>query len=335
MSLSYIHSPVLQAFNEDTIWEPLYRLHVTVTRCERELFQNDRIRRLKHIHHYGAGALISPVIHSRLEHTIGVWALSKRFFPEWPELHIACILHDIGHLPFSHTLERTLHLSHHSLTEQAIQSASIQHILRKHGFSEQSIIDLLHRDTPLSPHTDGLGLDHLDSFLRDTHSAGLSPAEPSSLIERVDFYGNVVETDEATALQLIEAIVDDHQLFLSSSMLAADALLCRATNLYLMEEPSLLEQLPNMGDRELLTRLQHASNVEIRDIHQALLYAPHRIVSCEQHEAGAIEASVRKIYSRQPYVQHKPIEQSKSLDTATSRLEALQPLVRTIYCRLL
>lgn len=43
----------------------------------------------------------------------------------------AAILHDIGHLPFSHSVERTLGFNHHELTEKYVKDWEIESILNK------------------------------------------------------------------------------------------------------------------------------------------------------------------------------------------------------------
>ncbi|UUZ82379.1 HD domain-containing protein [Paenibacillus sp. P26] len=183
-------SSVHQIFAEGLpAWEPLYRLEIRPEPWETELFQSVPLRRLKHLQHYGAGAFISPVQHSRYEHTIGVWALAKHFFPDWKELHAAAILHDVGHLPYSHSMERRLGLNHHVSTVQAILSDPIAAILQKHGFSRQGLVDLLEQDSPLTHRSDYMGLDHLDSFLRDTQVAGKGSLDPAKLIRRLRFRG--------------------------------------------------------------------------------------------------------------------------------------------------
>ncbi|WP_426446370.1 HD domain-containing protein [Paenibacillus sp. S-38] len=225
------------------VWEPLYQLQIEPEPFERELFQSAPLRRLKHVHHYGAGSLISRMVHSRLEHTIGVWTLARHFFSGWRELHAAAIVHDTGHLPFSHSIERVLGLNHHQYTERAILSDPLAPILKRHGLAPHAIIDLLNRDTPLSHRSDFLGLDHLDSFLRDTWSAGQAERAPAELMRRLSFRGPYAEADEEAAVHLMKAIAADHRIFLSPMFLAADELLGRAAALHVergLRGPSML-----------------------------------------------------------------------------------------------
>ncbi|WP_232231161.1 HD domain-containing protein [Virgibacillus sp. 6R] len=110
------------------IAEPLYK-EVEFYPWEVKLFQTSYVRRLKYLAHFGGGAYVSPVVHSRYEHTVGVWKLAAVYFPNHPLLRAAAILHDIGHLPFSHAVEKTLGYNHQALTEEYIQSPEIVSIL--------------------------------------------------------------------------------------------------------------------------------------------------------------------------------------------------------------
>ncbi|UQZ83824.1 HD domain protein [Paenibacillus konkukensis] len=191
----YKHYPaVQQTFHHNEVWEPLYRMRVLADDCEAALFRSAPVRRLKHLHHFGAGALFCPVTHSRYEHTVGVWALVRHFFPEHRELRAAAIVHDVGHLPFSHTAEHVLNVSHHGMTEAAIMSPPISSILTEHELSPERIVRLLNEDSPLTHRSELLGLDHLDSFVRDTCAAGRCAAQPWELIGKLKFSGNYLDT---------------------------------------------------------------------------------------------------------------------------------------------
>jgi len=50
---------------------------------------------------------------NRLQHTLGVFSLVAHFCPENVLLRAAALLHDVGHAPFSHALERLDGVDHH------------------------------------------------------------------------------------------------------------------------------------------------------------------------------------------------------------------------------
>lgn len=324
--------PIQQTFANRDVWEPLYRMHVLTEPFETELFQSAPLRRLKHLHHFGAGALFSPVTHSRYEHTVGVWALVKHFFPEYRELRAAAILHDIGHLPFSHSIEQALGASHHLLTEEAIASQTISTILRHHGLQPDRLIELLNEDTPLTHKTNFLGIDHLDSFLRDTYTAGCDTLHPAEVIRRIHFRGHVVETDENTAMQLLDAVVNDNLIFLQPHFLAMDDLLSRTVAMYCREHPSAKKAILRMTDAELLSLLQSSSSPDIRGALHVLLAEPHRIEPCDENCSGAYQVTVRKAYCKQPLVRGLPL--SEVNPAAKESLHRIAGLAGTYYYRI-
>ena len=102
---------------------------------EREVVDSRPFQRLRHIHQLGMTYLVYPgATHKRFEHSLGVMELagkvydiitSKEVYPEIKELlpqlnepsrkdywrrivRIAALCHDLGHLPFSHAVEKEL-----------------------------------------------------------------------------------------------------------------------------------------------------------------------------------------------------------------------------------
>lgn len=83
-----------------------------------------------------------------IEHTLGVLALVAHFRPEDELLRVAALLHDIGHLPLSHTLEGVAGLDHHAIGVQLVQSDPIRPVLEKHV---RRLARQLLDSTPLAP----------------------------------------------------------------------------------------------------------------------------------------------------------------------------------------
>ncbi|WNR43933.1 HD domain-containing protein [Paenibacillus roseipurpureus] len=297
---------IQHTFGGGRITEPLYQWHLEAHPVEIELFRSKPVRRLKFLHHFGASALFSPLTHSRFEHTVGVWSLMAHFCPEDLHLRIAALLHDIGHLPFSHAVERTLGYNHHRQTEQLIGEGVIADILMEHGISPRSIVELLKQETPLTNPTAILGLDHLDSFLRDTYYAGKQLLPPAELVKGLRLRGPYLEGDETTALALIDTIVEEHRLILDPHFLAMDALLAKATAHHCESTPGMKERIPSLMDHELIQELLQSQNAVARETIQVLMYEPHRIQIKQEPVPGSIEVKIGKVYKKQPLIGDKP-----------------------------
>ncbi|MBD0379596.1 HD domain-containing protein [Paenibacillus sedimenti] len=308
-----------------TIWEPIYRWNTTALPVEVQLFQSQPVRRLKFLHHFGASALFSPMTHSRFEHTVGVWSLAAHFFPDEPLLRIAALLHDIGHLPFSHAVERTLGYDHHKLTERLIETGTVAEILNKHGILPSAIVAILNQDSPITNKTPLMGLDHLDSFLRDTYHAGQHELQPSELIKGLRFRGHYLEADEETALALAHAVVEDHRIMLQPEFLAMDALLAKAVKHHCDALPGMSERIPSLLDHELIQELQQSSSSTARTIMSVLMYEPHRIQVTDEPVPGSIQVQISKLYKKQPLIGDKPAaETSFNVAVKLAELDTLK-----------
>ncbi|MGH3962203.1 MAG: HD domain-containing protein [Pseudonocardiaceae bacterium] len=124
------------------------------------------MRRLGFITHAGAAAISTTQSYSRLEHSLGLLALAAHFDPDDQVARAAALLHDVGHLPLSHTFEHVAGLDHHQLGAERI--ADLADLLRHHGVDSEEVIatDTGARPSVLRGGLSGLRLDHLESLVR-------------------------------------------------------------------------------------------------------------------------------------------------------------------------
>ncbi|UJF36236.1 HD domain-containing protein [Paenibacillus hexagrammi] len=316
-------------FTSGMIWEPLYRLEVEAHPVEIALFRSQPVRRLKFLHHFGASALFSPMNHSRFEHTVGVWALMAYFFPDQLPLRLAALLHDIGHLPFSHAVESTLGFDHHERTGQLIARGEVADILLEHGLQPEMIVNILQEASPLTNKTTQMGLDHLDSFLRDTYHAGRYLIAPHELIRKLVMRGHYIEADQDAAYALVHAVVEDHRIFLKPEFLAMDALLAKAITHHCEAHPGARALIPALTDNELIQELLHSEHTASREIMNVLMYEPHRIQIASEPIPGSIQVNIRKLYTKQPLISGKP---ASAVDSACQvKLDELDDLSATYF----
>ncbi len=81
------------------------------------LLEAPELQRLHSIHQLGLAYLVYPgANHTRFEHSLGTFAVARRICAslqlppdESTAVQCAALLHDVGHLPYSHTLEFVLH----------------------------------------------------------------------------------------------------------------------------------------------------------------------------------------------------------------------------------
>lgn len=136
-----------------------------------ELLQTPEIQRLAGIKQLGLSYLVFPgANHSRLEHSLGTYWVAKRLTKELGLIEeeqdlvsTSALLHDIGHGPYSHTLEAILHnrygIDHMEVTKDIIlgkrnpvqdgrdgickEYPSIPEILEKYNMEPSAVAELV------------------------------------------------------------------------------------------------------------------------------------------------------------------------------------------------
>ncbi|MBE4907313.1 HD domain-containing protein [Bacillus luteolus] len=309
--------------------EPFYQTSIRPFPCEVELLESKAFRRLKFLSHYGTGSLITSAKHTRFEHTIGVWAIVSTFFPKEEELRIAALLHDIGHLPFSHAVERTLGFNHHTITEENIRGQEISTILNKYGYDPNRIIEILDNDSPLSHKTPYLSADHLDSFLRDAYMLGKIKEHPATIFKNLSFNHQYVEANLDTSKHIIGAIYEDHRTFLKPISLALDSMLAKAISIFASEKEVDLQSIQSLTNNELLQLLQNANIEAVNKILSIILWYPEKVSIHEEDTVGAVGVEVKKVYDKTPLVNGTPLTEICS-DTQET-LEAIRAMKKMYY----
>lgn len=195
------------------IFEPEYELRdpihgfFTVTQNELRIIDSPAFQRLRRIHQLGTTFLIYPSAeHTRFAHSIGVMTMATRVFDSlikkhqlilnWDNdeiakyrqmLRLACLLHDVGHGPFSHASDDLFAPEvgdHEQMGANIIQETKIGDIVdeigRDFGFNRVHISDLLTVGLPGKEYrllrdilTGELDADKMDYLLRDSLYCGV------------------------------------------------------------------------------------------------------------------------------------------------------------------
>ncbi len=141
------------------------------------LLEVPELQRLHSIHQLGLAYLVYPgANHTRFEHSLGVFWVAKKICSslklseeESRLVECAALLHDVGHLPFSHTFEFVLHeqfgIDHAEISRRLIRGEetslsdedrkvlgkyqTIAATLEKHSIDPKSVATLLEGATPV------------------------------------------------------------------------------------------------------------------------------------------------------------------------------------------
>ena len=128
---------------------------VRTTPLVQELIDSPEVQRLRHIKQLGLANLVFPgANHTRFEHSFGAGTVAGRMadaldLPDDEKTLVvaACQLHDLGHGPYSHTLEPVLHkvlgFDHMDITKRIINGEDEEVDARKSGVGQKRIPDIL------------------------------------------------------------------------------------------------------------------------------------------------------------------------------------------------
>lgn len=231
--------------------DPLWRVEVHLTELERDLLRCWWVRRLAFIAHAGAAAALSTQTYSRLEHSLGLLALVAHYDPADRVTRATALLHDVGHLPLSHTLEHVAGLDHHALGAQRIED--LHDVLTRHGVAPGEVVatDTGERPSVLSGAPGVLKLDHLESLVRGGRAHGRTRQAPPVTLDRLAVVDGCVSTDRETAGYLAELVVGEARWVCSDVNAVATGVVRHLGMLLLRDAPtSRREQIAASTDDE-------------------------------------------------------------------------------------
>jgi uncharacterized protein len=184
--------------------DPLYGFISIQTELAFEIIQHPLFQRLRHISQLGLAHFVYPgAKHSRFQHALGAYHLMGKAIEslkskgveisdtETEAATLAVLLHDIGHGPFSHSLEETLlpDIKHESLTFLFIQKLNkafgdrldLAMRIFRNGYHRKFFHQLVNSQ---------LDVDRLDYLKRDSYFTGVQ--EGNVGVDRIIDMLNVV-----------------------------------------------------------------------------------------------------------------------------------------------
>ncbi|MNC14923.1 HD domain protein [compost metagenome] len=241
---------------------------------------------------------------TRLQHTIGVFSLVAYFCPDWVELRIAALLHDIGHSPFSHVLEQIEGIDHHRKTRELLFSSEIGDILADYSIDPSVILDLIEGNiaSPLRNKENKVHLDHLDSWLRSAQITGLVPS-PGLLLSKITRAGDHITMDGETAETVLQCIISEAKFHCSAVNIGPNAILKQLITNLLEEHIVSVESISDMTDARVEAML--LTTGQTREEAHRLFYRPHEIKvtrSAGNLPEGSLVVALSKLYLSEPLI---------------------------------
>ncbi|MFH1125758.1 MAG: HD domain-containing protein, partial [Candidatus Altiarchaeota archaeon] len=183
-------------------------------------------------------------------------------------LRVAGLLHDIGHGPFSHTLDKLMSssgFSHERISSKIILDSGITDILREHGLKPKNISDLILGRSPLSKIISSeIDVDKMDYLKRDSYYAGVAYGVID--LERLIYSIKLVKKEiviKENNLETIESLLINRNLMYQTvyrhhTKRIAESMLIHAVGKMLQNGLITKQQLISLDDIQLVTLLRNS-----------------------------------------------------------------------------
>ena len=256
-----------------------------------ELLEMPEIQRLNGIKQLGLTYLVYPgANHTRLEHSLGTAHMARKMARvlgiDDMMVGVAALLHDIGHGPFSHTLEYLFHKrtgkSHVEIAKEMILGKrllpdyeydyTIKDVLSKYGIDAIEIINMIEGKGEMGQIINGpLDADQVDYLMRDAYYTGVAYGviDSDRIIQTMKLYdGQIVfEKKGISALEsmLVARSLMYSSVYLHKTVRIAELMLVKAVekakpfDFSYMNDGELIENLKKMGgyQKEMMIRLKY------------------------------------------------------------------------------
>ncbi|MBN2518511.1 MAG: HD domain-containing protein [Candidatus Altiarchaeota archaeon] len=204
-----------------TIRDPIYG-DIELGELELKVLDASEMQRLRRIRQLSFCSLVYPGANqTRFEHSIGTMYLSGKIarrlgFDEelTQSIRLAGLLHDVGHLPFSHSLERVFGMDHEK-NARTVLNGQMGDILEDGGFKRREIYDLICGKGYGKIVSSQIDADRMDYLVRDSHYTGVA-------------YG-AIDTDRIISVMGIEK---ERLFFQKKGIVALEALLIARNQMF-------------------------------------------------------------------------------------------------------
>jgi len=197
------------------IRDPIHK-DIDLSEVELKILDTPQMQRLRRIKQNGLAYIVYPAMNAtRFEHSLGVMYLAGKVAAhlnlskdDAQDLRLAGLLHDIGHLPFSHLL-KIKNFSHEQNSARIIKQSEIADILNFYGIKADKIISLVFGQGVYGKIiSSDIDVDKMDYLNRDSYYAGVAYGiiDVDRIIRSMKFYEKNLIIDEG-GLEAVEKLL--------------------------------------------------------------------------------------------------------------------------------
>ncbi len=160
-----------------TIRDPIHG-DIELSEAELAVVDSAPMQRLRRIKQLSFCSLVYPgANHTRFEHSLGTMHLAgriaRRLDLEEAPLRMAGLIHDAGHLPFSHSLENCFSLNHEENLKTLLKG-TLGDAVENGGFDKKEVLALAQGEKEGKIISSQIDADRMDYLLRDAHYTGVA-----------------------------------------------------------------------------------------------------------------------------------------------------------------
>jgi HD superfamily phosphohydrolase len=267
------------------------------------LIDTREMQRLRRVKQLGFANLVYPgANHTRFEHSLGVLHLAELLLNKLnvdgvqdirDELRTAALIHDVGHMPLSHTIESVLVKKYGKGHEYFQIGGELVEVVEQFGLDKALIETLIRGESPFSQIiSSDVDIDRMDYIVRDEYYTGVAygTVDYIRLIEEMDFINGQLVILEG-GIQAVESLLVSRFLMFPTVYFhhvsrIAETMLRSA----LMPMINRGVELRNFGDYELLAAMvqeggytrEIASSLLNRRLFKRALYVSAKSLSVEK-----------------------------------------------------
>ncbi|WP_423792244.1 HD domain-containing protein [Methanocaldococcus indicus] len=296
-----------------------------------KIIDSEEFQRLRNIKQLGLANLVYPSAnHTRFEHSLGTMFISQKIAEKIDDIDIelvkiSALLHDIGHPPFSHTLE-ILNYNHEKVGKKIIKKMDLG------VFSNKEILDVLSGKRLESEIISGdVDADRMDYLLRDSYHTGTAyglidlPRIIRSL-KTFEYFGKVKIGVIKKGIQAIESLlVARHQMYsavyMHKTVRIVNTMLKRAVIEEIKNNNLNIEELKYMDDIDLVSRLRSCENylmnfIDRRELYKKVLEFSYNeltpkqrwiLVNIDEKEILKLEEKLKNIFGYDIFIDIYPL----------------------------
>jgi len=321
---SSIEASLIEGYNcpvRDVLWG-----HIYMTDKFASLTESSAFRRLNRIMQLGPVYLVYPgATHTRASHSIGVYHIGRRLLQNLTErgasawlsregiksFLAACLLHDLGHFPYTHSLKELSHKqgllsSHEALTAAAVLKEPLKSLIGEAGADPALTAAIVDKDMafPVCGEllfyrkllSGALDPDKLDYLNRDARFCGVPYGA-----QDVDFILSRLYPDKERGVDIDSKLIPNVEAVLFSKYLmyrtvywhrqvrAVTAMVKKALISGLFSGDLTSENLYNLDDTSLFSLLSDSNRIKtcknlVEAVREGVIYSTAREISYEKAE---------------------------------------------------